>query len=30
VAQLGAAKGVPTPANRAVWDILALYADGAK
>src|SRR5262249_8847574 len=28
VAQLGAAKGVPTPANRAVWDILALYADG--
>jgi 2-dehydropantoate 2-reductase len=28
VAQLGAAKGVPTPANRAVWDILALYAGG--
>jgi 2-dehydropantoate 2-reductase len=28
VAQLGAAKGVPTPANRAVWDILALYAQG--
>ena len=30
VAQLGAAMGVPTPANRAVWDILALYADGGK
>jgi len=28
VAQLGAAAGVPTPANRAVWDILALYARG--
>ena len=28
VAQLGAAKGVPTPANRAVWDILALHAGG--
>ena len=28
VVQLGAAKGVPTPANRAVCDILALYADG--
>jgi len=28
VAQLGAAAGVPTPANRAVWDILALYAQG--
>jgi 2-dehydropantoate 2-reductase len=28
VATLGAAVGVPTPANRAVWDILALYADG--
>jgi 2-dehydropantoate 2-reductase len=28
VAQLGAAVGVPTPANRAVWDILALYAQG--
>ncbi len=22
--------GVPTPANRAVWDILALYAEGGK
>jgi 2-dehydropantoate 2-reductase len=30
VAQLGAAAGVPTPANRAVWDILALYAGGGK
>ncbi|HET7764704.1 MAG TPA: 2-dehydropantoate 2-reductase [Burkholderiales bacterium] len=30
VAQLGAAAGVPTPANRAVWDILALYAEGRK
>ena len=30
VAQLGAAAGVPTPANRAVWDILALYAAGKK
>src|SRR5260221_36325 len=30
VVQLGAAAGVPTPANRAVWDILALYADGGK
>jgi len=30
VAQLGAAAGVPTPANRAVWDILALYAEGQK
>ena len=28
VVQLGAAKGVATPANRAVWDILALHADG--
>src|SRR5690349_8359064 len=28
VVQLGAAAGVPTPANRAVWDILALYAQG--
>ena len=28
VVQLGKAVGVPTPANRAVWDILALYADG--
>lgn len=30
VVQLGAAAGVPTPANRAVWDILALYAQGGK
>ena len=28
VAQLGAVAGVPTPANRAVWDMLALYAEG--
>ena len=28
VVTLGAAAGVPTPANRAVWDILALYAEG--
>jgi 2-dehydropantoate 2-reductase len=28
VVQLGKAVGVPTPANRAVWDILALHADG--
>jgi 2-dehydropantoate 2-reductase len=28
VVQLGAAVGVPTPANRAVWDILALHAGG--
>ena len=28
VAQLGAAVGVSTPANRAVWDILALHASG--
>ena len=30
VAQLGAAAGVPTPTNRAVWDILALYEAGRK
>jgi 2-dehydropantoate 2-reductase len=30
VVQLGAVAGVPTPANRAVWDILALYAGGGK
>jgi 2-dehydropantoate 2-reductase len=30
VVQLGAAGGVPTPANRAVWDMLALYAEGGK
>jgi 2-dehydropantoate 2-reductase len=28
VVKLGAEKGVPTPANRAVWDILALHANG--
>ena len=28
VVQLGQAVGVPTPANRAVWDILALHAAG--
>lgn len=28
VATLGVAVGVPTPANRAVFDILALHADG--
>jgi 2-dehydropantoate 2-reductase len=28
VVQLGAKVGVPTPANRAVWDILALHAGG--
>jgi 2-dehydropantoate 2-reductase len=28
VVQLGKAAGVPTPANRAVWDVLALYANG--
>jgi 2-dehydropantoate 2-reductase len=28
VVQLGAQKGVATPANRAVWDILALHAAG--
>lgn len=28
VVQLGAAVGVPTPTNRAVWDILALHAEG--
>jgi 2-dehydropantoate 2-reductase len=26
--QLGAARGVPTPANRAVWDILVLHEQG--
>ncbi len=30
VVQLGAAKGIPTPANRAVCDILALHAGGKK
>jgi 2-dehydropantoate 2-reductase len=28
VVQLGAAVGVPTPVNRAVWDVLALHAQG--
>ena len=28
VVTLGAAVGVPAPANRAVWDMLALYAEG--
>lgn len=30
VVQLGARAGVPTPANRAVWDILALHAQGRR
>ncbi len=30
VAQLGEKAGVPTPANRAVWDILALHAGGTR
>ena len=30
VVQLGGAVGIPTPANRAVWDILALHAQGRK
>jgi 2-dehydropantoate 2-reductase len=29
VVELGAKVGVPTPLNRAVYDVLALYADGA-
>jgi 2-dehydropantoate 2-reductase len=29
VVQLGKKVGVPTPCNRAVWDLLALYAAGA-
>ncbi len=29
VVQLGTPIGVPTPANRAVWDVLALHANGA-
>jgi 2-dehydropantoate 2-reductase len=28
VVTLGTAVGVPTPCNRAVWDMLALYAEG--
>ena len=30
IVRLGDAKGVPTPANRAVWDVLALHAAGRK
>jgi 2-dehydropantoate 2-reductase len=30
VVQLGREVGVPTPANRAVWDILALHASGKR
>jgi 2-dehydropantoate 2-reductase len=30
VVQLGKAVKVPTPANRAVWDMLALHADGRR
>jgi 2-dehydropantoate 2-reductase len=30
VLQLGKAVKVPTPANRAVWDMLALHADGRR
>lgn len=30
VVQLGARVGVPTPANRAVWDILTLHAQGRR
>lgn len=30
VVQLGSGAGVPTPANRAVWDILALHALGRR
>jgi 2-dehydropantoate 2-reductase len=30
VVKLGAQAGVPAPANRAVWDILALHAQGRK
>ena len=29
VVKLGKAVNVPTPMNRAVWDILALHAGGA-
>jgi len=28
VAEMGAAAGVPTPVNRAVYDVLILQADG--
>ena len=30
VVTLGAKAGVPTPCNRAVWDVLALHAGGSK
>ena len=30
VVQLGARSGVPTPCNRAVWDILELYSKGRR
>ena len=30
VVQLGAKAGVPTPCNRAVWDILELYSQGRR
>jgi 2-dehydropantoate 2-reductase len=30
VADMGAKLGVPTPANRAVYDILVLHADGRR
>jgi 2-dehydropantoate 2-reductase len=30
IADMGAALGVPTPANRAVYDILVLHADGRR
>jgi 2-dehydropantoate 2-reductase len=30
VVKLGEQAGVPTPANRAVWDMLALHAQGRK
>ena len=30
VVTLGAAVKVPTPVNRAVWDVLALHAQGRK
>ena len=30
VVTLGKKAGVPTPCNRAVWDVLALHAAGSK
>jgi 2-dehydropantoate 2-reductase len=30
VVTLGAQAGVPTPVNRAVWDVLALHAKGRR